>query len=135
MSDRGMKKIIDFFEKRAWLCWILTIIYMIIIFYISSLSYIPEPAVGKEVSDLFKHFLLYVGLGILFFISLKSSKIGKYAWLIAVLISILYGISDEIHQAFVPGRVCALEDVIANSLGSLFGSSIMSFLRKGFKGK
>ena len=34
----------------------------------------------------------------------------------------IYGILDEIHQYFVPGRVMALLDMILNSTGSFFGA-------------
>jgi VanZ family protein len=128
-------KIIYFFEKRPWLVWVLTFAYMATIFYISSLSYIPEGPIMRDLPALIKHAMLYTGLGILLFISFKSIKVKKYAWILAVSIAVWYGITDEIHQAFVPGRVCALEDVIANGIGSVFGASIVGFLRKNFKGK
>jgi VanZ family protein len=134
-----MKKIFDFFEKHGWICWTLTIIYMITIFYFSSLSYFPPgtlPAV--EVSDLLKHSVLYFGLGVLFFFSYRSLKnlnIKNKAFLLALVSTILYGISDEIHQAFVPNRVCSLADVIANSVGAFLGVGIMYLIRKKFKSR
>ena len=33
----------------------------------------------------------------------------------------LYSISDEIHQIFVPGRSCELLDVFIDTCGSLIG--------------
>jgi VanZ family protein len=42
----------------------------------------------------------------------------------AVIFSILYGISDEIHQLFVVGRVCSVEDVMINTLGILWATII-----------
>lgn len=35
---------------------------------------------------------------------------------------ILYGISDEFHQSFIPGRYPSLYDVIADGLGAFIGS-------------
>lgn len=35
------------------------------------------------------------------------------------IITVLYALSDEIHQFFVPGRVCAMKDVLIDSLGGL----------------
>ena len=41
-------------------------------------------------------------------------------------VCILYSVSDEIHQYFVPGRACKLFDVFIDSCGSLTG--ILVFL-------
>ncbi len=132
-----MKKIFNFFEKRPWLPWSLTILYMIIIFYFSSLSYFPPgtlPAV--KISDLIKHAVLYFGLGILFLLSYKSLKsTKKKALILAILSSILYGISDEIHQLFIPNRVCSFADIIANSVGAFIGAGLIYLIRKKFKSR
>lgn len=132
---RMLKPIFNFFEKRAWLCWSLTIIYMAIIFYYSAQSYFPPSSLpGLNISDKIKHAVLYMGLGILFYISLKSTKIKK-SWLFSILFTTLYGISDEIHQLFVPNRMCSIGDMIANAVGAIIGASLIWFLRNGFKGK
>ncbi len=36
----------------------------------------------------------------------------------AILIVSLFGVSDEIHQAFTPGRCCDLSDWVADTLGA-----------------
>lgn len=134
-----MEKIFLFFEKHGWICWTFTIIYMAIIFYFSSLSYFPPgtlPAV--KVSDLIKHAVLYFGLGTLFFFSyrsLKNDKIKNKAFLLAFLSTVLYGISDEFHQLFVPNRVCSFADIIANSVGAFIGAGLMYLIRKKFKSR
>jgi VanZ family protein len=134
-----MEKIFLFFEKHGWICWSLTIIYMIMIFYFSSLSYFPPGTLpAAKVSDLLKHAVLYFGLGVLFFFSYKSIKnanIKNKAFLLALVSTILYGISDEIHQLFVPNRVCSFYDIIANSFGAFLGVGIMYLIRKKFKSR
>jgi len=40
------------------------------------------------------------------------------AWL-AVLLASLYGVSDEVHQAFVPGRSADAADWLADTAGAL----------------
>lgn len=47
---------------------------------------------------------------------------------IVAAIAILYGISDEIHQSFVPGRFPSIYDVIADALGALAGAAVMRAL-------
>ena len=41
--------------------------------------------------------------------------------ILSVLLSSLYGMSDEIHQYFVPYRDADLMDVLADMLGGLMG--------------
>jgi VanZ family protein len=46
----------------------------------------------------------------------------------AVFVTVLWGVSDEIHQAFVPGRSPELADVAADLFGSIVGSTARHFL-------
>ena len=48
--------------------------------------------------------------------------------ILSVLLSSLYGISDEIHQYFVPYRDADLMDVLADMLGGLMGVYIYQAL-------
>lgn len=41
----------------------------------------------------------------------------------AVFISLLWGLSDEIHQALVPGRSPELADIVADLLGAIVGAT------------
>jgi VanZ family protein len=45
----------------------------------------------------------------------------------AIFVSALWGLSDEIHQAFVPGRFSELNDVIADLFGSAVGATSRHF--------
>lgn len=67
------------------------------------------------------HFIAYMVLGIiLILLLLQFSNINKKPQ-IALALCVVYAISDEFHQFFVPGRACQLRDVIIDSLGSLTG--------------
>ena len=48
--------------------------------------------------------------------------------LLLILFCIVYGISDEMHQLFVPSRTSDILDVIADSIGSIIGAFIAHFL-------
>jgi len=48
--------------------------------------------------------------------------------ILSVLLSSLYGISDEIHQYFVPYRDADLIDVLADMLGGIMGVYIYQAL-------
>jgi VanZ family protein len=70
------------------------------------------------------HFVAYALLGALFLRAFKTSRIKnnvKLMLILSVLLSSLYGMSDEIHQYFVPYRDADLMDVLADMLGGLMG--------------
>lgn len=68
------------------------------------------------------HFMAYLVLGLL-----SSNALGKNRpnslrnALLALLICVLYAISDEVHQLFVPGRGGRATDVLIDSAGALVG--------------
>jgi VanZ family protein len=41
----------------------------------------------------------------------------------AALAAVLYGLSDEVHQSFIPGRDASVGDVVADALGALLGAA------------
>ncbi len=47
----------------------------------------------------------------------------------ALIITLLYGASDEIHQLFVPGRSCSIFDFIADSIGGIIGLIFFHILK------
>lgn len=71
------------------------------------------------------HFIGYMMLGVLsMLLLLKFKNINKKP-LFAFSICVIYAISDEIHQLFVPGRTGQLKDVIIDSCGSIVGIAIV----------
>ena len=68
------------------------------------------------------HFIAYLILGILTMLALDVDKNSKFSWFSkALLICILYAMSDEFHQLYVPGRSGEIKDVLLDSTGSLVG--------------
>ena len=76
------------------------------------------------------HFIGYMILGILASgLILQYENINK-KYLLAFLICVIYAISDEIHQLFVPGRAGQVRDVLIDSAGSLLGIIlVMAFVK------
>jgi VanZ family protein len=54
----------------------------------------------------------------------------KYINIISFSICLLYSISDEIHQGFVPGRTSRLFDVFIDSLGAVFALLVICVIRQ-----
>jgi len=104
--------------------WFPAILYSGIIFYVSSLPNLKPPLGGINIDKLW-HIGEYIPLGFLITRALFHSKTGvSTAKLIglAVLLTALYGLSDEFHQSFVPGRVVSLLDLMADTIGASIGS-------------
>ena len=97
--------------------------YMGLIFYLSH-----QPSIGGPLSywirllhslpggDKASHFLEYAGLGFLLGKAFNRP-------LLAVLLSAAYGITDEFHQSFVPGRDAGAPDWFADVLGCCVGAA------------
>lgn len=94
-----------------------------IIYYLegSDLKYLLYPAViFYEYPDKVGHMILYAFFGMLLYLTLKNSQYPSFrdnAILLAIAIGILYGISDEFHQSFVPGRNANIGDLAADGIG------------------
>jgi len=71
------------------------------------------------------HFLTYAVLGALVWVALYPRKHAHTALAVAVLVSSAYGVSDEIHQAFVPGRTPDVVDWGVDTLGALVGATVV----------
>lgn len=128
-----MIKIIKWFEKNNKISWIITILIAIIIFYISSLTF---EGISKERQinlTILYHFFAFAGLCFFLNISLiKGKKQNKKFILTAIILSIIYAISDEIHQLFIPTRNGSFSDVLIDSLG-IICSGIFYSLRLKIK--
>ena len=86
-------------------------------------------------SDKLVHALVYGVLGALMVRAVSDARwvgVTASATLVAALLSTLYGISDEFHQRFVPGRSPEAFDVMMDAIGAsgaAFGVWTWSILR------
>ena len=114
---------IAWFEKNGWISWIITIVIAGLIFYFSSLTFPAGSGSGSNIYSIFYHIIIFFLFALFLSISLVKGKIKKDI-ILAIAIGIVYGISDEIHQLFVPGRSSAIFDVFLDSFGILTASVI-----------
>lgn len=100
-----------------------------VIFYFSSLEKVELPLDQISFNDLLFHSMAYFFFGI-------TLLIAAYAWhmdfnypmrtyVILSAIGILYGLSDEIHQYFVPYRSCTMSDLFADSVGVILSMVVV----------
>ena len=127
--------------------WIASIILMAAIFYFSS---IPGEEIGQvndviiresatilpdaTPSSFFKdmtwlksgHVIGYGMLGVTLW--LGFFQIWKFPLLWSTLTAMLYAISDEIHQSFVPGRSGSVTDVVLDTIAALICAGLLSLV-------
>ena len=124
---------ISWFEKHNKISWTIAILNAIAIFYISSLTFTGTPKEGFAYLPIIYHFLAFASLCAFLLISLiKGNKSKKRLIWIGIIIAIVYGISDEIHQLFVPGRSGNFQDVLTDSAGVIVAGIIYA-IRLRFK--
>lgn len=99
------------FAKRA-IQWGPVGLWMIVIFVLSSQ---PGGPTEPPLPDYVLHFTAY---GILGALTYRAAGGSRRACLVASATGAVYGVSDELHQAFVPGRDPSVTDWIADLAGS-----------------
>ena len=123
---RIKEKMISWFEKNYKVSLAITILIAIAMFYISSLTFggVGEKG-GTNLIAILYHILAYFFLALFFGFTLIKGKYKSF-FIIVILFSIFYGITDEIHQYFVPGRSASVSDVGLDSIGIML--STLSYL-------
>ena len=135
--------------NKKIILWSLVIIWMIVIFSFSSnvaeesslksrkivstiVDVVEKNKTKKEKKEIVEkihipfrkiaHGIEYAVLCILLLFALKTININNNKiYILALIISILYSISDEVHQLFISGRSGELRDVLIDTAGSTIG--------------
>lgn len=108
------------FQGPAWF-------WAILIFIGSSLPGLTAPDLGFQWEDKLAHLIEFAVFGFVLMRAFSNSKnlfFRRHAWLLALLVGIIYGALDELHQRLVPGRSADLADWIADALGIATGQLI-----------
>ena len=100
--------------------WGPVILYCLMIVFLSSQStpseYLPGFLFGM--SDKLLHALEYCILGILLYRAFHQTTPPLGSMVLAILGAFAFGVSDEIHQWFVPNRQADFWDLFADTLGA-----------------
>ena len=123
----------EYLEKRKIrLVYLPLIIYWLVLFTATSIPVDRLPSVG--LSDKINHFAAYFLLAVLLYLTLiyqrKSRLLFEKAPIATIVISLLYGAIDELHQIFIPGRFAEFMDWAADLLGASMGVLLVTFLIK-----
>lgn len=96
--------------------------WMILIFAVSSR---PLPTYVAVLPDWSTHSAAFAALSILCCRALAGGlgpSLRRGDALLAVVFSVVYGVSDEYHQSFVPGRDATAWDVLKDAVGAVMGA-------------
>lgn len=100
-------------------------IYWLSLFILTSIPSKSLPSI--KISDKINHFLAYFILSSLFYfaanLQVKYKKISSRPVIWTLIIVGAYAVLDELHQIFVPGRLCEFWDLVANFVGIFIGIS------------
>ncbi len=110
---------------KAWfifVLWTLTIVFLSLYPFKTS-----DSTRLWEHSDKLVHALMYLVFAVL----LMNAQKGKLNYIIALIISVLFGIIIEAFQEFMHlGRHFSIADMIANILGAIIGLTGYFFMKK-----
>ncbi len=98
--------------------------YMALVAALSHTTRPPLPAALLRIPDKILHAIEYVPLGFLWSRLFRGSPVRRLAlgWAAACA----FGLTDELHQAFVPGRHAGPGDWLADAAGGLLGAAVGS---------
>ncbi|MGN0568941.1 MAG: VanZ family protein [Candidatus Fimenecus sp.] len=138
-------------KRKAYIVfsWIAVVFCMGFIFFMSSQGAEDSQALsdsvlqkiigllGIDISGEFlrkcAHFSEFAGLGLLLSNAIYASFNHRLTPVFALGGSVIYAVSDEIHQIFSEGRACQFTDVLIDSAGALLGVIIAFIIFKIIK--
>ncbi|PFN98785.1 hypothetical protein COJ85_20675 [Bacillus sp. AFS076308] len=133
-------------SKRKW--WILAaILWMAVIFTFTQVPYSTGSSTSSALEKLFAalhinldqsaiDFLNFIArkathitvFGILAFLFFKSLEIYRFAYVLSWILTVIYAMSDEYHQSFMPGRTASIKDVFLFDSVGAFLVLLLTFL-------
>ena len=99
--------------------WLAVVAWAALIFTLSAQSTLPDLTHGlPDLQDIAGHLLAYAGLASWMALALRCTPGVRHPWRWAFVLAVLYGLSDEFHQSFVPNRHPDLFDIATDAVGA-----------------
>ncbi len=114
--------------KKTYMNWLPAIGMMVIIFISSS-----TPGRVVDASPFASPLAQIRGHLVLFFLLCLSYYIATKNIFISILLTVFYGVADELHQIFTPWRSPSLFDVKVDTLAALLAGGVLWILPKRLK--
>lgn len=103
----------QFSSPHGWRGWLWPVLLATAIVSASGRGQVAAPAIVNF--DKVAHFAIY---GLLATLVARNGFVPRRAWVPIVAVS-LFGLSDEWHQSFTPGRSVEIVDWVADTLGAI----------------
>jgi VanZ family protein len=106
--------------------WLPALLMMLVIFYVSAQpsADLPYFAWADRIVKKGGHMIGYALLAISYW---RAYHFQRQKWWLAWCLAVLYAITDEVHQSFIPGRFPSIWDVlIFDNLGALIGIGLLN---------
>lgn len=119
-------------EKQA-IRWAAVLAWMVLIFGLSAQSDLPDLTGGRlpGAQSVLGHFTVYLVLAWLWRRALAGAGVAQPGrW--AFVLTLLYALTDEFHQAFVPGRMPSILDLVTDAAGAGFALGFRRVVRRTF---
>jgi len=117
-------------------CWAPAILYMALIFHLSS-GPVPEPVKHTPIFVQIKvsHITEYAILNLLLFFAIRTTTKVPYGWqaVYSIFLTYIYGLTDELHQVFVPGRSASFIDSFTNLISAVLVQGVIYLVMRRFK--
>lgn len=113
---------------KVALRWLPAFAWAALLFSLSAQSKLPEPPMAFDGIDKLEHAIAYGVLCAL--IVFAFGVVTRRSLIAAVLLTSLYGASDEIHQMFTPGRSPDVVDWVADTAGACLCVAGLALWRK-----
>lgn len=132
-------------QHRRALSWALAVLWAVVIFLMSANTgedlsdgdglvarvrallvavQVALVGTGVDLVSPLAHFCEYAVFGFLLQNALGCSSPARRAVALAVIVASAYGVTDEFHQLFVPGRACDPADWLVDTAGAALGALI-----------
>ncbi len=134
-----MKEFLKQLLNKKSVAWSATVVWMIVIFLFSAQSHsgaITEAYLGdanvpiRKLAHITEFFILCVLFNWSFMLSMKKPSQQDWHWRLAFASTVLYAISDEWHQSYVPGRSAGVNDVMVDLIGVFLALIVFFVWRK-----
>jgi VanZ family protein len=118
--------------RRILSLWGPVAAFVVLLYVLSAQRQLPETGASDKVL----HALAYMVLGLLSIRAFHGGlgPLAPKATALALVLTVGYGVFDEIHQAFVPGRHSSALDVVADAVGFLLAVVLMLVRYHAFRG-
>jgi len=111
---------------------LLLILYVLLIFFVSSRPYLQAPGPNFKMKDKLAHAVEYTILGALLFGNIRfrvsRSRLTTFLFLFAIGVSV--GALDEMFQGYIPGRRTDITDWLADAFGVATGILVLMFVTR-----